>query len=254
MKLLAIATLVAMAVPTALVTGSTTLAAPRLSASPRLPALGTVEPATPPNRPQSPASATRPSPLGSPYPPGREAAWPRRNPRLVRVQRQIQRAQTQAEQVALLAAQVRSTVAEELTAYGQRSLEAAQTASQNGQVFQASEQAKAARNLFEAAGTLYEAELGYKVGRYGPEGPSRSYYEAPYLAPEELARTESALEIYGISNSTIDALWNQAQTLAGSVTPVSTPTTLDFETLARSRAAVHLARAIRHLAAAERQF
>ncbi|MCJ2541525.1 hypothetical protein [Thermostichus vulcanus] len=169
--------------------------------------------------------------------------------------RDIHKATEEAFRVERLAAQVSNRLATELTDEGYAALEAARTAQAAGEFFRARELAKAAKALFEAAETLYEGELGYKVGRYGqPEPPSRSYFDAPFRAQERLFRAQAELNFSGDAvNPVASRLVEQAQQLA-TANPSEVNFTTDFRILAEHRAAYEMAKAATHLLAAERGF
>ncbi|MEN9229343.1 MAG: hypothetical protein Q6L68_00430 [Thermostichus sp. DG02_5_bins_236] len=169
--------------------------------------------------------------------------------------RDIHKATEEAFRVERLAAQVNNSLASELTSEGYTTLEAARTAHAAGNVFQARELAKAAKALFEAAETLYEGELGYKVGRYGqPEAPSRSYFDAPFRVQERLFRAQAELNFSrdGV-NPLAKQLVEQAQGLV-SLNPAEVSFNTDFRVLAEHRAAYEMTKAATHLLAAERGF
>jgi hypothetical protein len=116
--------------------------------------------------------------------------------------------------------------------------------------------AKAAKDTYEAIETLYEGALGYKIGRHGPESPSRSYLEAPFRVGPELARAEAEINYYGGSNSTATDLLRRARALARPATTASAQSAAgqDFANLAQNRAAIHLAKAATRVMRADRSF
>lgn len=165
---------------------------------------------------------------------------------------ELAKAREEGYRVEYLARQVTSSKASELVPISQRILKHAESSYNAGRYFEAVERAKAAKDLYEAAETLYEGELGYVVGPRGPSDPSRSYFEAPYKAQELLTRAEAEMSYYRSTDSSISELIARAKTLVGSVTPVSNSS--DFVYLAQNRAAEHVVKAAMHLMAAERGF
>jgi hypothetical protein len=170
--------------------------------------------------------------------------------------REIRKAREEAFSVRYLADQVSSADGSEVATIAADILQQAESSYSAGEFFQAEKQAKAAKDAYEAAETLYEAELGYTVGRRGPSGPSRSYYEAPYRAQEQIARAQAEMDYYRSNSPVVSDLIQRASALASSTIqaqaqPVSA---YDFGELARSRAAEHLAKAAVHLMEADRGF
>jgi hypothetical protein len=233
--------------------------------------LAAVDP-SPPDTPRTEASAwaQRPLPQPSgvvPAPPAPPAHLEGQRPtpygdarQFEKAERELRKAREEAFAVQYLAEhlaeQVSSADAVAVATIAADILQQAEASYAAGQFFQADKQAKAAKDTYEAAETLYEAELGYAVGREGPRGPSRSYYDAPDRAQERIARAQAELDYYQGSSPIVADLMQQATALARSTTqaqvrPVGTD---NFGDLARSRAAEHLAKAAIHLMEAERGF
>jgi hypothetical protein len=158
--------------------------------------------------------------------------------------------------VAYLATLADSAQGRELTPTAERLLSQARSQYESGQYFQAREIAKAAKDTYEAIETLYEGALGHKIGRHGPEYPSRSYLEAPFRVGPELARAEAEINYYGGSNSTATDLLRRARALARPATTASAQSVAgqDFANLAQNRAAIHLAKAATRVMRADRGF
>lgn len=201
---------------------------------------------------RGPAARPLPAgPAGYPLPPASyssrdaEKAW-----------RDIGKAQEEAASVAYLATLVDSAQGREIIPIAERLLNQARSRYEAGQYFQAREMAKAAKDTYEAIETLYEGELGYKLGRHGPEYPSRSYLEAPFRVGAELAQAEAEINYYGGSNSTAADLLRRAQALARPATTASAQPVAgqDFAYLAQNRAAIHLAKAATRVMRADRGF
>ncbi|WAL62322.1 hypothetical protein [Thermocoleostomius sinensis] len=170
--------------------------------------------------------------------------------------REIRKAQEKAFSVQFLADQISSPDGADVAMIAADILQQAEASYRSGQFFRAEREAKAAKDTYEAASSLYEAELGYVMGRRGPSGPSRSYYEAPYRAQERIARAQAEMEYYRSNSPMVSNLIQRAIDLASSTTqaqaqPISA---YNFSELARSRAADHLARAAVHLMEADRGF
>jgi len=210
----------------------------------------------PPRRPPAPLSTT-PAPRTL-----RTAPVPRLERRgaqdMERAWRDIRKAEEEAYQVSYLSTELSSAKASELTSLGDRLLNNARTNYEAGNYFQAAETARAAKDVYEAAETLYEGELGYVVGSRGAKAPSRSYYDAPYRVTEELSRAEAEMAYYGFNDSTAIDLLRRARELA---TPAELPTASiqpasagNFAVLTNNRAAIHLAKAATHLMRAARGF
>jgi hypothetical protein len=203
------------------------------------------------NRPPAPPERPAPGELrpARPLPPGRYDNGER-------AYREIGKAREEAFRVEQLAQQVSSSEAVETTAIAQTLLSQAESAYSAGQYFVAEETARAAKNTYEAAETLYEAELGYVVDHRGPRQPSGSYFNAPYEAPERIARAEAELSYYQASDPIVSELLNQARELVGTSSSYQEVqvSNADFAYLAENRAAKHLAEAAIHLMRAERGF
>lgn len=243
--------LLAFTVPLALGLGSLSISA---TSQPR------PNPATPnpgrPARPVSPGAYPPPPPDGLRPPAPRTEPYSRNSD-----QRQMDRAVRDLERAADKAAQVNDWVSQNrsersvlLIRYAQQFLDEAQSAYNANDYFRSAELAKASDNLYEAAKNQLEADLGYVVDRYGAAQPSRSYYEAPYKVSEELERTEAEAEYYQSNDRTVAELMDQSRSLANPLTPASTVSNPDFANLANNRAAIHIARAARHLIAVDRGF
>lgn len=174
-----------------------------------------------------------------------------------RAWRDIVKAEEEAYQVSALATELASAEASDLASLADRLLSDARANYESGNYFQAAETALAAKDTYEAAETLYEGELGYVLGQHGAEGPSRSYYDAPYRIAEELSRAEAEAAYYQSNDSTAIDLLRRARELARpadlatSTQPVAVS---DFTSLTNNRAAIHLAKAATHLMQAERGF
>lgn len=174
-----------------------------------------------------------------------------------RAWRDIAKAEEEAYQVSALAAKLSSAETRDLASLADRLLNEARANYEFGNYFQAAETALAAKDTYEAVETLYEGELGYVLGRRGAEGPSRSYYDAPYRITEELSRAEAEAAYYQSNDSTAIDLLRQARELARpadlatSTQPVAVS---DFTSLTNNRAAIHLAKAATHLMRSERGF
>jgi hypothetical protein len=208
-------------------------------------------------RPTAPAAPAQP---GVVLPSGRGSSAGSEYRQVERAGRDIARAREDSYRVSYLARQVSSSQANELLPIAQRIMERAESNFRGGQYFEASEQAKAAAALYDAAENLYEGELGYVIGKKGPTGPSRSYVEAPQRAQERIARAEAEIQYYRSNDTTVQQLVDRAKSLVAA-TPVAsasaaTPAvgTYNFAYLAQNRAADRVLRAAMHLIAAERGF
>lgn len=177
---------------------------------------------------------------------------------LRRAVRELQKAERGAYEVNYLAGTLDSAEARASKSLGDRLLNQARTAHEAGEYFRAAETALAAKNLYEAAETLYEGQLGYVSSARGPKPPSPSYYEAPYRVAQELARAEAEAAYYRSNNGTVSDLLRQARELASPVTARTVSTQFtgvnDFTRLTNNRAAIHLAKAAKHLMRVERGF
>ncbi len=165
--------------------------------------------------------------------------------------RELAKANEEAYQVQSLSRQASSTEATELVSLAQQTLSKAESTYRAGRYFEATEKAKAAKALYKAAETLYEGELGYKIGSRRPEGSTRRDFDA-HKAQEKLAKAQAEMNYYRANDETVSRLINRARTLAGSSTP--TQVSYDFSYLTRQRAAEHVAKAAIHLIAAQRGF
>ncbi|OKH29150.1 hypothetical protein [Chroogloeocystis siderophila] len=208
-----------------------------------------------------PASPTAPAQPGVVLPSGRGSQASLEYRQVERAGRDIARAREDSYRVSYLARQVSSSQANELLPIAQQIMERAESNFRGGQYFEASEQAKAAAAIYDAAENLYEGELGYVVGKKGPSGPSRSYIEAPQRAQERIARTEAEIQYYRSNDNTVRQLLDRAKMLvANAATPAANASaipvtnTYNFAYLAQNRAADRLLRAAMHLIAAERGF
>lgn len=209
-------------------------------------------------RPAPPERSAPPAGKPTPPTPGTAAPIPATRAdgeyrQVERAGRDIARAREDSYRITYLSRQVSSQRGNELLPLAQRILERAESNFRGNQYFEASEQAKAAAALYEAAETLYEGELGYVIGKKGPTGPSRSYVEAPQRAQERIARAEAEIQYYRSNDSTVQQLVDRAKALVSSATPAAA-NTVDFAYLAQNRAADRIVRAAMHLIAAERGF
>lgn len=171
---------------------------------------------------------------------------------------ELSKAEEKAYEIKYLSGQVSLNQATELVAMAERILLQARSAYNSGQYFQATEQAMAAKDAYEAAKSLYTGQLGYSnvSNPRGSVGLSPSYYEAPYKAQEDLARAQAEMSYYQVNSTTnnplIADLINRAKSL--STSPEQATGSNNVSYLASSRAASHLAKASIHLMRAERGF
>ncbi|MCF2971726.1 DNA-binding protein [Synechococcus sp. Nb3U1] len=166
---------------------------------------------------------------------------------LNRAGRDLAKAERSLLQAEFFAQRLSSSEAATLTELGRETLQEARASFQAGDFFAAREAAKAADNLFKAANALYEGETGY-MGHHS----SRSFFEAPFRAQENLTRLKAELAYYGNSDSRVSELMQQAEDLLSNVN--TAPGSYSFKDFAQSRAARHTARAALHLMASERGF
>jgi hypothetical protein len=155
----------------------------------------------------------------------------------------LTRALSEAVLVETISGEIESDKASQLMELAKTFVMDSKSAYSIGQYFQSGEMAKTALNLYQAAKTIFESELGYVTFFYEPEDSSFRYSNAPTDAKKEIAKTKKEIKKYLSGNNTASELFDRACNLV-KLSPKSSA--LNFADLAKIQAAAYLAKAARY--------
>lgn len=160
--------------------------------------------------------------------------------------RDLEQAYEEAAQIEDVITKATSKDASSLIRCADRFLRQAENLYRAGNYAEAANMANASRNLYQAAEALLEAKLGYIIKRFGAERSIQSYFEAPSIAPNEIAKTQSDKNFDRSTNTIASQLMAYAQTLTDVADDIALT---DFAYMARNQAAICIARSVRYLVA-----